>query len=416
MVTNVGVVAGVETSARDASLTDSARPISSWRFTAASGSVRVATLAEIEAEPIWAACFEHSRKDHRYYAIVERTLQSGFDHRYFVLEDAAGKVVAIQPLFLVHQDVLAGSSPVVRALAARLQQVLPRFLTIRTLMVGCAAGQGDLPFGPQDRNRFAGILGTAARAYARSVAVGLVVLKDFSCDYRTAMQDLRRHGYVRAPSMPATRLDIRYRSFDDYVAHALGKATRKDLRRKFRRLESAAPITLEVVKDASPYADELYGLYRQVFERSSLRFEMLTREYIESVGREMPDRVRFFIWRQHGRAVAFSLCMIAGDEIWDEYIGLDYAVALDLHLYFLTFRDILTWAVEHGLRWYCSTALSYEPKLRLGSELLPLDLYVSHTTALLRTVLRWTLPLIEPTRNDPILRRFANFDALRGPR
>jgi predicted N-acyltransferase len=386
-----------------------------WRFTSAQGTVRVATLAEVEAEPVWGDCFAHSRKDHRYYEIVERSLSSGFDHRYFVLENAAGTVSAIQPFFLVRQDVLAGSSALVRAMAARLRQVVPRFLTIQTLMVGCAAGAGELPFGPQDRTRLAELLGTAALSYARSIGVGLVVLKDFSSDYRPAMRALERRGYVRAPSMPATRLDIRYRGFDEYVAHVLGKATRKDLRRKFRRLESAAPLTLEVVADASSYADELHALYRQVFDRSSLRFETLTKEYLGRLGRAMPDRVRFFVWRQHGRAVAFSLCMIEGDAIWDEYIGLDYAVALDLHLYFVTFRDIAAWAMEHGFRAYCSTALSYEPKLRLGSELLPLDLYVSHTMPLLRGVLRWTLPLLEPTRNDPILRRFPNFDALKGP-
>ena len=44
----------------------------------------------------------------------------------------------------------------------------------------------------------------------------------------------------------------------------------------------------------------------------------------------MPDKVRFFLWRQSGRVVAFTLCMIEGDAIYAEYIGLDYFVALDL--------------------------------------------------------------------------------------
>ena len=30
----------------------------------------------------------------------------------------------------------------------------------------------------------------------------------------------------------------------------------------------------------------------------------------------MSDTVRFFVWRQDGRTVAFTLCMIEGNEIY----------------------------------------------------------------------------------------------------
>jgi hypothetical protein len=33
-------------------------------------------------------------------------------------------------------------------------------------------------------------------------------------------------------------------------------------------------------------------------------------------------------------------CLIEGDELCAEYIGLEYPVALDLHLYFYSFRDV----------------------------------------------------------------------------
>ena len=72
----------------------------------------------------------------------------------------------------------------------------------------------------------------------------------------------------------------------------------------------------------------------------------------------MPDKARFFIWRQNGRAIAFSVCMVAGDAVYDECLGLDYSVALDLHLYFYTFRDIVSWAMARGYKWYVSGPLN----------------------------------------------------------
>jgi len=154
--------------------------------------------------------------------------------------------------------------------------------------------------------------------------------------------------------------------------------------------------------------DEVYPLYLQVYERAKLKFEKLTKEYFCELGQTMPDRARFFIWRQQGQEIAFSLCMVHDRTIYDECIGLQYPLALDLHLYFYTLRDIIQWAIAHGYTTYVSGALNYDPKLHMRFNLVPLDLYVNHTSRFLKPVFRCLLPLLEPTRYDPTLRQFPN--------
>ncbi|MEY2438899.1 MAG: hypothetical protein QOI34_284, partial [Verrucomicrobiota bacterium] len=176
--------------------------------------------------------------------------------------------------------------------------------------------------------------------------------------------------------------------------------------------ERAPKIELEIVTDVTPYVDEIYPLYLQVHERSRLKFETLTREYFCNLGQRMPERTRFFLWRQGGRIIAFSLCLVHGDTIYDEYLGLDYGVALDLHLYFYTLRDIISWALTQRLKYYCSSPLNYDPKLHLGCDLVPLDLYVRHTAPLLNPIFGRAVKYLEPTRHDPVLRQFGNADAM----
>jgi predicted N-acyltransferase len=188
--------------------------------------------------------------------------------------------------------------------------------------------------------------------------------------------------------------------------------TRKNLRRKFRKAERASTINMEVVNDIAPHVDEIYPLYLQVHERSRFKFETLTKDYFRSLGQRMPERARFFIWRQLGRIVAFSCCLVHDGTIYDECLGLDYNVALDLHLYFYTLRDIIKWAMEQGLESYCSGPLNYDPKLHLGCDLLPLDLYVMHTVPAFNLIFRRAVKYLEPTRHDPVLRRFPNADEL----
>ena len=154
--------------------------------------------------------------------------------------------------------------------------------------------------------------------------------------------------------------------------------------------------------------DEIYPLYLQVHERSALKFERLTKAYFRSLGERMPDKARFFIWRQEGRIIAFSLAIVHEGVIYDDCLGLDYRVARDLHLYFYTLRDIISWAIKEGIEHYCSSPLNYEPKLHLACRLMPLDLYVMHTSRLLNPIFRRAVKLLEPTRHDPVLRRFPN--------
>jgi predicted N-acyltransferase len=283
---------------------------------------------------------------------------------------------------------------------------------MRVLMVGCAAGTGDLAAcDEKDEPWVANALLATLRTYAKQSKASLVVFKDFPANYRSSLETLVSNAYARIPSMPMTRLPLPYANWDEYFA-TLSKATRKDLRRKFRKAERALNIEMEVVNDITPLVDEIYPLYLAVHERSPLKFETLTKDYFRGVAQRMPDHARFFIWRQNGNIVAFSFCLVCGDAIYDECIGLDYRVALDLHLYFYTLRDIISWSLQQGLKYYYSNPLNYEPKLHLDCELVPLDLYVMHTNPLLNPIFRRVIKYLGPTRHDPVLRKFPNAEEL----
>jgi predicted N-acyltransferase len=376
------------------------------------GAARALTLAEVQKCDAWRQALQDKCKDYRYYEIVEETLECGFEHHYLLLEDASGNVRAIQPVFFVRQNLVEGVPGKIRSIVDAIRKAFPRFLTMRVLMVGCGAGTGDLgTCEEKDEPWVANSLLAILRTYARRNKASLVVFKDFPANYRSALETLVSNAYARIPSMPMTRLPLPYATWDEYFS-TLSKATRKDLRRKFRKVERAPKIEMEVVNDITPLVDEIYPLYLAVHERSPLKFETLTKDYFRAVAQRMPDLARFFIWRQNGKIVAFSFCLVCGDAIYDECIGLDYSVALDLHLYFYTLRDIISWSLQQGLKYYYSNPLNYEPKLHLDCELVPLDLYVMHTNPLLNPIFRRVIKYLGPTRHDPVLQRFPNANQL----
>jgi len=216
-----------------------------------------------------------------------------------------------------------------------------------TMMVGCVAGEGHLDDGDEStRAATARSLASAIVGHARAESAPDRA-QEFPDQYRDARSCFVRGGFTRIPSMPHTRLNIAYATSMITCNRPLNSATRRKLRKKFNATASGVPIALSVVNDVTPIVDEIYPLYLQVYERSKLRFEKLTKEYFCGLGTAMPDRVRFFIWRRHTKAVAFGACMVHGDTLFAEYLASTTALRLS-SIFTITFSAI--WCVGHSER------------------------------------------------------------------
>lgn len=365
--------------------------------------------------PRWQTAFANERKDHRYYELVEDTLHPEFEYRYFVIKDALGQVCAVQLVFLLDLDLLVGASQRFGVLIDAIRCMWPRLMRARTLMVGCVAGEGHLDGDEACHQARAELLASTIAGHARRLGAQLIVFKEFPARYRSALDCLVGQGFTRIPSLPMTRLCIDYASFGDYMERALNSAPRRKLRKKLEATLGAAPIEMSIIRDATPVIAQIYPLYLQVYERSKLHFEKLTEQYFCELGRRMGDKVRFFVWRQSKRIVAFATCIVHDDAIYAEYVGFDYDVSLDLHLYHYAFRDMVSWAIANGYKWFRSSGLNYDPKLHLRHLLDPIDLYVRHTSAPINALMKHILPVIEPTRYDGTLAKFRNYQELWAP-
>lgn len=375
-------------------------------------NVEVLGRDELATVARWQRCLASCRKDHRYYDIVEGTIPQNFEYRYFAIHHDGGPVGAVVPFFICNLDLCGGLTGWIARLVLLVRRIWPTFLTTRALMIGCAAGEGRLD-DPDEISHDEQVerLLPAVSDYAAACGARLIVFKEFPAPYRAALKRLLQEGYARVPSLPAVSLRLEYPNFDALLDAALSCKTRKDLRRKYR-LASSSAIDLEVMNDVTPIIDRIYPLYLQVYQRAELRFEKLTRAFLCQLGQRMPDRVRFFVWRQNDRAIAFSLCMVHGEEMSGEYLGFDYAVALDLHLYHYVVRDVLNWAMTHGYKTFRSGGGNYDPKLHLRFRLDPLDLYVRHTSPIINFVFPWLISILTPTRSNRTLRRFQNYNEL----
>ena len=166
---------------------------------------------------------------------------------------------AVQPCFVLDQDLLQGAGQGIAGFAARVRRYWPRSMVcapdrraawrrgaISTPMRCCPGRQWRC-------------LAPAIAALAELNAP-LIVLKEFPARYRDALACFLRAGFTCVPSMPTTSVSIAYPSFDDYMSRALSSKTRKDLRKKFRAAEKSAPIAMSAIADIGTVIDDVYPL------------------------------------------------------------------------------------------------------------------------------------------------------------
>ena len=375
------------------------------RLRLSGGSARVYRYAAEIAPEIWSAAFSDTPKDFQYYQLLEQTMRSHFDFRYLLVFDEGDRPLALQPLIIATQDLAASAGGKFAQLVAGMRGSFPRFFQSRMALAGCLVGEGKIGMlGSPDA--VVPLLAEALEEFARTERIGLLAFKDFPAASRKTLSCLERIGYVRLAGFPSLAIDLNFSSFEEYMMTRLSKVTRKTLRRKFRVADGVSPpLTLEVLFDVERQINEIYPLYLAVAQQSDVRFEVFTREYFIEAPRLAPGRFRYFIWRRDGRVVAFSFCTIWNGTIFDNDIGFDYTVAHELNLYYVTFRDLLNWALSHGLRRYASAPFNYDPKLHLRLELQPVDIYVKHTSRILNPLVKTFAPAFEPARSDPTLRR-----------
>jgi hypothetical protein len=308
----------------------------------------------------------------------------------------------LQPVFVADQDLLDGLPAQFSKIIAAPRKLFPRWLKARMLFAGCSAGNGALDSAePWAVAAFQ----AALKKFAREAKCAMILLKDFPARFRTALQPLEASKqFRRVPSMPGCALDFDFATFEEYMAKKLGRK----LRYKFIKLNKQPAIPFEVLTDVTPIAGELHALYLQTHHRSKMRFETLTPEFFTRIGRELPDRAKFFVWRVDGKIVAFALCLVHDGVLDHLNIGFDYAIAFELQLYYVTLRDIFRWALANQIKHYETGQLNYDPKFHLQMKLAPLDLYACHVSPFINPVFKLALGFLQPTKHEKILKEFPN--------
>lgn len=345
----------------------------------------------------WLRLFGDLPEGRDFYRTLEAARLEGFSFSYVVVR-SEHRPVLIAPVFWTDFDLGLAVEGAARRMLHRVRRIFPRLLIARTLFCGSPFGEtGVIGIAPDhpDPAALVAELVRALEILGRIHQLRFMLFKDFPEKPAAPLASLARHGFFRGDSFPNVVLPLPYRSMPEYLA-SLSANARKDLRRKIRQTLAAGNVEVRVQDNVADLIEPVYALYLATYEAGTVRFEKLTREYFLAVGRILPAEARFFLFYLDGRLVCFNLCFQHRDHLVDKFIGLDYAVARRLNLYFYTWHHNVEWCLAHGIRHYQVGQTDHEAKVRLGGTLVPLYFHARHANPWLNFPLRMAARFLAP--------------------
>jgi len=323
---------------------------------------------------------------------------------YYIVVYAGKTPVGATACFMLNYSLDTSINGPLRRVTNSIKRLKPNLFSLKVLACGMPIGQGRIG-APKDSDNVIKVILRRMEQIAKKNRAAIIAFKDFDQSYTGMLDPLQRSGFTKLDSLPTTELNVWFSNFEEYIK-TLSSANRYDLRRKFKKVDGHVAIDLEIVDALSEAAlRDVYKLYLDIVNKHDMTFELLPIDFFRNISINMPGRVKYFLWRIDGKVAAFLLCLVSKDMLIDYYVGLDYTIAHDYHLYFLKFRDTLNWCIKHNIKKYEMGITGYEPKRRLGFDFVPLYLYAKLRNRMLRPIFSLACQFLKFENFDPALRK-----------
>ena len=366
---------------------------------------RIRVAKRIEEIPFddWHSVYPDIMESYHFFRALDESDLKQFAF-YYIIVYSGKNLVAAAPCFLMEYSLDTSISGPLRRISNYIKKMAPNIFSIKTLICGMPIGPGRIGI-VGDRAKALKVILQKMEQIAKKGRASIIAFKDFDSSYTDILDPLRKDGFYKFDSLPNTELNICFKDFEEYLK-TLSAASRSNLRRKFKKTHKDLRMALEIVDAIDANAlEDVYRLYMKTVDKYEMGFEILPIEFFERISTNLPKHAKFFLWRNDGELVAFNLCFVSEDVLMVYYTGLDYAVAHRYNLYFLTFRDVLTWCINHKIKKFEMGYKSYETKRRLGFDFVPLYTYVKLRNRMLRPVFNIFCQLLKFENFDPSLKK-----------
>lgn len=232
--------------------------------------------------------------------------------------------------------------------------------------------------------------------------ISVILVKDyFSGAPHKPEESLKRKRYHSFAVEPEMVLEISpvWKDFGDYIL-----SMSKKYRNRARSVMSKSQELVEQALDADgieKYIDEIYPLYRSLHDKARFRLAALSPGYFSEMKNRFPDEFSLHIYKKDEKVVGFRSGFTNGKTLEAHFIGLDYSVNRDLHLYQRILYDFVNDAIAKGSESLLLGRTAAEIKSTIGAVPSELTCYIRHRNSLSNQIIRPFIDYLKPSEWTP---------------
>ncbi len=373
-------------------------------------NLKIKIVNKIEEIPQdqWDSVFPKALENYHFFRTLDESSFEQFSFRYIFVYDNDTPIGAATCFIMDFPLDISVTGPL-KSFINVVKKIFPGLINPKVVVCGLPMGPGRIGMTKAPTEVMEAV-NSGLEEIAGEIKAPLIFFKDFAAEYDDTLKALLRDGFTRLESLPNTEMEINFKDFDGYLK-TLSSSSREGLKRNFKKVDSKIKFDLEIVdKLEGEVLSQAYELYLQTYNNHELGFEKLPLEFFKNLSKNMPKEIKYFLWRVEGKLVTFALCLVSGDYFIDYYLGFDYTVSNQYYLYFIRFRDLLKWCIDHGIKRYEMGQTSYEPKRRLRFNFIRYYLYIKHRNPLLNFLLIPISHLMKPENFDPVFKQMNRKD------
>ena len=215
-----------------------------------------------------------------------------------------------------------------------------------------------------------------------------LIMRDF---YGKDVDDLnnlfKNNGYILSDNLPDVDFYNKWDSFNDYL-----KEIRMKYRYNYKVCNSALEkggISVEVTDDFEKYVPRILELYFNFYNHAKVyRREILTENFFYNTSKYMKDRAKVMLLKKGSSVIGFGFFLLDDDTVRLLYGGMDYDSKDEYKTYFNIYYQFLKYAMSNKMKKIEMGLTSYDFKISLGAEIVPLYVYLHHLNGFINMLLK----------------------------
>ena len=311
--------------------------------------------------------------DLRFLRAMESGRAAGDRFWTALIRDDLNKPVAAAFISLLTLDLAMMAGGTVKKIVDQLRTIAPGALKYQAIVCGLpiSAGQSHLHIAPgADIDAVVQSLLGEMESLAKPIGARFLILKEFDQHTPQVHQSLKTNGCFMAESPPMNLFPTNFTSFEDYLS-ALKAPYRSKIVRSQRKFAERG-LRVETITQNGPavaerFTDAAHQMYLNVVDRSSIKLEVLSREWFCSMANQFPNESVWLAVYEGDQLLAWAYGLLHGNAYHSLFGGVDYDRNSETDAYFnLTYHE-LDFALRSGVQEIHLGQTADDFKSRLGA-------------------------------------------------